>query len=79
MSFSSKSDYFIIKGTMMIWDREKKVARPATCADCALSKAYTIYDEWELKKHLENKVRCLLQNCKKEPDDLACADFEKVS
>lgn len=53
--------------------------RPATCADCGLSKAYTLYDQYELCQHLEHKVRCLLHNCAKDPDDMACLDFEKVN
>ena len=79
MSFSSHNDYFIIKGTMMIWDRAKKVARPATCADCGMSKAYNVYGEYGLCQHLEHKVRCLIMNCAKDPEDLACVDFVKVS
>lgn len=78
MSYSSKSDYFEIKGKKMIWDREKKVTRPATCVDCGWSKAYNVYGEYGLCQHLEHKVRCLLMNCAKEPDDMACVDFEKV-
>ena len=78
MSFSSHNDYFIIKGTMMVWDRQKKVARPATCADCGMSKAYNVYGEYGLCQHLEHKVRCLIMNCAKDPEDLACVDFVKV-
>ena len=65
--------------TTTIFDYKLMKRRPATCADCGLSKAYTIYDDYELCQQLHRKVRCLLQNCAKDPDDMACEDFEKVS
>ena len=79
MSYSSANDYFKVRGKMLIWDREKKQTREATCSDCGWAKSYTVYDEWELRKIGYNKVRCLLQNCAKECDDMACVDFVKVS
>ena len=62
-----------------IFDYKLLKYRPATCADCGLSKAYTLYDHYGLCEHLDRKVRCLLFNCAKDPDDMACEDFEKVN
>lgn len=63
----------------MIFDFKIMRYRPATCADCGMSKAYTVYDHYGLCQRLHNKVRCLIHDCAKDPDDMACEDFEKVS
>ncbi len=79
MSYTSKSHYFMIKGKTMIWDREKKTAREATCADCCNQLPITIHDEFGLCDRVKHMVRCMILNCAKEPDDMACVDFERVS
>ena len=59
----------------MVFDLRVLKMRPRQCQDCGWSKAVTIWDTWELMKRCEGKTRCLLHNCMKDPDDLACADF----
>ncbi len=61
-----------------IFDYQLMRYRLATCADCGMSRSYTLYDKYGLCTKLHNKIRCLILNCAKDPDDMACEDFERV-